>query len=381
MGNLNHTTQQFLYNTVAATDFGVYTDSVTGVKNLLIKGFGYALPAVGESVVKHSYSAGTAKSVYVKLATTCPCDDCGAEYGIEIQNYDQLPGVFKYYLPIRKFYGGSWENVVCSGTTLDSTLVDEATSAIVRQIGLDTLGAGAIVTAKTQIAATVTAVSEGTTYALTVTSYNSANVATSCNIAWTAAGGDDIDDLITGFNADLGAYATATKVTATTILITSAAGTYLKAVEVGSGDVTLDSENRILLTAKSADRQFNVMYKAGSATTTVVTAGTWPTLTSADVARQFSIKPYQHGSQPNVPIKDAEYVKYTIKATMGNVDDISAPNHVESFVQTVELYILKSAINAVDIWDASGYMWESTADNAGFSPDQTFDEILTYWQA
>ena len=69
--------------------------------------------------------------------------------------------------------------------------------------------------------------------------------------------------------------------------------------------------------------------------------------------------------------------KGTIEIT-GISKVVDAMAFFKPIIDAVDLYIKEDQLSG-DIWDASGYMWEST--HAGFAADQTFDEVLTYWQA
>lgn len=496
-GNLSHTVQRFLYNSLSTADFGVYTDPVTSVKQLFIKGWGFILPAVNEDSIKETTNFGTYKSVYVTHNTVCPAS---TEFGLEIESKFQYPGVFKYYLPIRKFYGADFgTDVVCSGNVLDSTQVNQRVRMIISEIQKDILGTpmafglGKIVDQYNRIVMTPDPTYGGMNYAFTYT-HQSLATGIKTDIAVTSAAPANIAALIVDINADIAGYGYAYLLGATQIVITplttynceftlSSTGNILSASYINR-TVTVDSEtsragamvsaasmslftitgaaaahtlsaaiynaetgatinaalavthttgavvgtllgiwnaaistygyfvavsatqimfiaksgyyvtfttstaatvtavtnNLILLTSKQKDTQFNVKFSDGYATVTSITQGVWPRLTSEDVAREFSIKPWQHGSQPNVPIKGAQYTKYILTATMGDIADVSAPNRGASFLQKVELYIKSDQLTG-DIWNSSDYTWESAADNAGLTPDRTFDEMLTYWKA
>jgi len=386
-GNLSHTTQQFLYNTVSAADFGVA--NINSVKTLFLKGKGLYIPNTGDGasgkaqIVRTSHAAGVAKVTFVGFSFACPCDDCNGEYGIEIENFDQKPGVFKYYLPIRKFYGGRYDNAVaCSGTLIEDALRREALIKTITLINADILGAGALVTASSSAIVTPAAAFGGTDdFAVTVKIYDANNVLVG-TFSCTSTDPANLAAMIAAFNATsglstYGAFSVAgTAIGQTTKAKFVAASGYVAKIEsVSGGNLTIDFDYGIVLTAKSADRQFNVKFTPGSATTVDLVKGVWEVLSPSDIAREFSLKPWQHGSQPNIPIKGQNYVKYTITAKMGNIADISAPNHREEFVRTIEIYVLSGQESTAVFDDA---LPTSDTNGTDWTLEQLFKEANAF---
>ena len=127
-GNLTMPSKPLLYNTLAVTDFGYYTDSITSEKMLVIKDLGLAIPYVSGTTVK-TKSCATAeqkKIVALDLDITCPCEECEYEFGIKIEKYVQKPGVLNsIYTPQSKFYGGRLPKVqeCTSGEMADSDVL------------------------------------------------------------------------------------------------------------------------------------------------------------------------------------------------------------------------------------------------------------------
>lgn len=109
--------------------------------------------------------------------------------------------------------------------------------------------------------------------------------------------------------------------------------------------------------------------------------GEFSYLTSDDVFRVFMHNP-SHGAlsemtySENKPVDGTSYTKYIFKCTSDVAQLAGGAGHMGTFFKEVHVYIATSYL-ATDIWDATDLMYE--ADNAAFTADQTFDEILDTW--
>ena len=111
--------------------------------------------------------------------------------------------------------------------------------------------------------------------------------------------------------------------------------------------------------------------------------GEYSYLTSDDVFRVFMHNP-SHGAlsemtySQNKPVDGTSYTKYIIKNTSTVAQLAGGAGHLGTFFKEVHLYLPTSYL-LTDLWDATDYMYES--DNAAFTADKTFDEMLTEWAA
>ena len=119
---------------------------------------------------------------------------------------------------------------------------------------------------------------------------------------------------------------------------------------------------------------------------TVTTAysggGVYPSLTWKDVFREFSQVPaHLDGLSHLVPLTQPAtgevYCKIRIEKT-NTIANMHGANHGDSYLQVFEFY-LKQGSGATHLWDASNYMWESTADNAAFSADSDINDMISQW--
>jgi len=371
MGNLNQSPQEILMNTLSAEDFGVYTSE--GVKQLLFKGAGITLPAKGangevSSVIKSCSVDGVLKQVFVQYNDECPCEECGYDYGIEIKSKVQKRGVFNVQLPVGKYYGDKLDKVTCTNNEIDAAYFDIMYSTTIDLINKDTKGAGAIISA---VKGEVVAVSNSETAVIEIT------VAGGTAQTISGSSGDDILDLVDAINTDVDLVGEV--LASTDAVATDTAGT-IKIVQVGSSSFSVtDTTNAstdgagMFLTAKDVNEQFEVVDSAMTSTTTVIEAGSYPFLSSDDMARIFSIKRMDFGSQPNVPIKGVKYCLFSFKVKgLTNYAQHGA-NAMNTYNEYVNIYVPLSAL-ATDLWLSTDMM-----NDAPVAPDQTFEELLAAW--
>ena len=118
-------------------------------------------------------------------------------------------------------------------------------------------------------------------------------------------------------------------------------------------------------------------------TTAYSGAGQWPSLTGEDVFRIFmgerhlgdkSVYVYLDQADPT-----AKYNKLDFVVTR-NTRAIHGASHMDHYEQRVEVFI-KQGLGATNIWDASGYMWESISDDSMFTPDKTINDLIDHWSS
>jgi hypothetical protein len=164
--------------------------------------------------------------------------------------------------------------------------------------------------------------------------------------------------------------------------------TVVAAINSGAAEVnaSLMDTDKIWVLGDATVQGMDVAIPAGSNLTLfefMTATGEWSYMTSDDVFRVFMHNP-SHGVlsemsySQNKPVDGTSYTKYIIKNTSDVAQLSGGAGHMGTFFKEVHLYIATSYL-ATDIWDATDYMYE--ADNAAFTADQTFDEVLTYWAA
>lgn len=108
----------------------------------------------------------------------------------------------------------------------------------------------------------------------------------------------------------------------------------------------------------------------------------YPSLTGSDVFKMFANIKDQgslgHLTYLNQPNPADEYCHYNIEINYPDKPAIHGASHRDYMKQIVNIYIKKSYLET-DFWDNTNELWESTADDAGFAADLTFDELIEQW--
>ena len=176
--------------------------------------------------------------------------------------------------------------------------------------------------------------------------------------------------------------------TTTTLASDTNIATVVAALNAAAGEVnaSIVDTNKIWVLGDSTVQGMDVTIPAGSNLTLFdffTATGEWSFLTSDDVFRVFMHNP-SHGAlsqmsySQNKPIDGTSYTKYIFKCTSDVAQLAGGAGHMGTFFKEVHMYVTTSYL-ATDIWDATDYMYE--ADNAAFTADQTFDEVIVYWKA
>lgn len=109
--------------------------------------------------------------------------------------------------------------------------------------------------------------------------------------------------------------------------------------------------------------------------------GVYANLTWEDVFREFSEYKHLNGLTHLVPLTQPQagdkYCKLTI-TRKNEVANMHGASHFDGYLETLVIY-LKQGFGAANLWDASGYMWESTADNTFFAVDSDINDLLAYF--
>lgn len=374
-GNLTYPKKPLLYNTIDTTKFGVFTDSVTGQKQLLFKGKGFSLPykdaagVIVGKVSKVSMLSWTAKVALVLLPSNCPCEDCNHEYGFSVSRIVKDPGVLnteRYEFLTN--YGGFLQSITCTNGVIDSAYLTTMRNDIIDQItnhkrwsdnGFDAwvkAGIAKIVTWNSGRTLTIgsTAITVGASRAAFITNVN------------------------TGTTTH-GVTAYADPSSATGVVLVTAAGTKtITLAATGGGTImTVDANDYIGITGIETDINFNIVDPSGTVTATTIVENVFSTFTADDVYRTFSHLQHdgdlanQHRvEKPN----NAAYTKYIFEILSPTAGFHGASSGHTNHLQ-IEIYVLTSQISG-NKWDAANFMWESTADDGGFTADTTLDALF-----
>lgn len=376
-GNLSQPKMRFLINSLTTADFGVFTDTVTGLKSLIAKKLGYSLESLAGGtnvrVTRQCTDAGKLKVVSVDFNNDCPCTECGFDYGINIAIRHMIPGYFNDMTDRQKPYSGNIANINCVSGEIDSTQIDTMKDDIINQINAD-LGFSNPLAGANVIAGK----------ALHLTTWNAASAITINGTAYGAQA--TIAAFVAAINAGTDAFAFLDATTPATELWVIANSTPTTFVVVNTaGTIVVPANYTIGIISKDVKWNFNAEIQPldATGTITVIQESSFPFLTSDDVFRIFSGGAHPHGAfatQGYVvqPVDGASYCKYIIEVD-SDINDLAGASHWEHFTGTVEFYIQSSAGNIAAIWDATDLMWESS--HAGFGADTTFDALLTAWLA
>lgn len=154
--NLTYPNQEILYNSLSATKIGVYTDSVTSKKKLLLKDMGVEIPwdANNTSITTQTTTYGVRKSKLIKLRGVEPASIYEYEYGVRVVRKFQFPAVNTQseFKNDSKFYGSRFPKLtVSAGSIADADLVimeDEIIKQITGDTGYSHITDGAVVDAR-----------------------------------------------------------------------------------------------------------------------------------------------------------------------------------------------------------------------------------------
>lgn len=380
-GNLSQPKMRFLINSLSAADFGVFTDTVTGLKSLIAKKLGYSFESLAGGtnveVTKQCTDAGQLKVVSVDFNNDCPCTECGFDYGINIAIRHMIPGYFNDMTDRQKPYSGNIANINCVSGKIDSTQIDTMKDDIINQINAD-LGFSNPLAGANVIAGK----------ALHITGWDANDTITINGTAYTHA---TIAGLIAAINAGTDAYAFLDPTTPATefwIIANSTPTTFV----VTSLNMTVPPNYTIGIISKSVQWNFNAEIQPldATGTITVIQESVFPFLTSDDVFRIFSGGAHPHGAHATQayiqqPVDGASYCRYIISVD-SDINDLTGASHWEHFRGTVEFYIQTNANNIGDLWDSditganTGWMAEP-GDGVFVAASDTFAELLTYWQS
>ena len=110
--------------------------------------------------------------------------------------------------------------------------------------------------------------------------------------------------------------------------------------------------------------------------------GVYPSLTWKDVFREFAEVPQHLGGNKHLvsygaPAEGDLYCKIRIEKT-NTIANMHGASHSDGYQQAIEIYI-KQGNGLSHLWDASGYMWETIADDATFVADSDINDLLLAW--
>jgi len=147
MGNLSKPIPKLLFNTLAASDFGISQDMLIALQGSYFRP-GFKFHALGVGLEMECYMTGcitrekiepddgSIKCQLLTINDLCPCEDCNYEYGITIEGTVRDPGVLNdNYYPTNRFYGSVLDNVQeCSDGTMSEEDVLLMEDTILKQI-------------------------------------------------------------------------------------------------------------------------------------------------------------------------------------------------------------------------------------------------------
>lgn len=186
----------------------------------------------------------------------------------------------------------------------------------------------------------------------------------------TAYDGADLDAVVANINAGTQAYAWQEDVdgTAATLYIVPRANA---AITTAGHDNCADSTTYvdcIGIVSKDVDVKINVKYDEDEINKLAKVAGTYPIMSQEDIQRKFSIKSYQFGSRPNIPLADTDYVKYTFKVYHDSYA-LDGMNHVDNYWEHLHVYVADTGSNISN--------WDTELKEAGFTVVEDSDTAVT----
>lgn len=354
MGNLVEITPIFLVNTVTAADFGVYTDSLTSVKQLMFKKLGFTIPkTTNGGFIKSSAVAGQVKISYFQLNDIEPADVSKYNYGITIDPVRKNPGIESVPYVAAKFYGGE-RAVSASNGVLTAASQAAVAKDIVDQCYSDDK---AIVDIG---------------HAVLLTTWNAASAVTVGGDAAAAAA------TIALFAANITALDgyTAYVISATSILVVSTGG--VPVVVNTAGTVVVTTTVLLAIKALDVNTSFTAKFYNPVKQSVSVQASIFPFLTNDEVKQQFA-NLGNHGvlkaiSGVDNVIDGATYTRYTFTFDADGYGSVGA-GQLGTKRKQIVLYVLTSAI------DDDVFLSTDLDADAPTNPDRNFDELLAAWIA
>jgi len=360
MGNLSEIKRDILINSLSASDFGVYTDTLKSEKVLFFKKHGYSFFAHGEVTIDFGSiaapaSAGTAKVILLALNNIAPSDTTAYDETVRIDPKYKNPGVDKAAYYAAPTYGNTY-SVATSGGYITQASMISIIDNISNQIYSDpenTWVKGGAAVVVTGYAAADNIVIDGTTYAAVA----------------------NVTAMVAAINAGTKAYAYVISASSFALIYRVA---YTEPTTAGS----LTFSNVMLgLIGQDAEISFDTFVRQPLISSTVLVAPVYPFLTSAEIDAIVR-NSGSHGelamfSPADRPIAGAAYTKINVFSSSDAYNN-QTPGSDIKHMNSVNLYILTSELTK-DYWDASDYNAE--LGSAGFAADTNFNELIAYWKA
>ena len=372
-GNLIHSKQIFLFNTLDTKDFGAYEDSVTSLWHLVIKEFGVDLTGgtTGDTALPTNVyakatatDAGTKQALILDLSPPYPDTDLNYDAWLSVMSKAKHDGFTDQYIePARNYNYVIPQLAAASGGNLDPADGSDVDTLSEKLINAITNDVGAIVEAGLANLITCTDSASDSTFDIGATTYM-------------GAGADDeisAAALIVDVNAGTQAYAFAHATLAGSLWIIQKDGGFVTPDNPVLVTISAATTHYLGLVAKDVEQQFYVAYDNEEwAAQTTVAAGQYPVLGYQEMMRIFSVKDHQAGSVVNVPL-NASYTKYYIRTPITGHPGITGASSTELRYREVEIYVLTSLLTT-DYWDATNHMYED--DDTSFTADVNFPELL-----
>lgn len=356
MSNLIEIKRDYIINTLSALKAGVYTDTIEGKKALVFRELGITMFA-GETAgadfgsIAAATVAGTAKVALYKLNNAAPLDATDYDVAVRVDPIYKDPGVDKAMYYSAPTFGGVY-SVAVSGSTITPASIRAIIDDMSEQCYSDTentfltLGMGFVITGWSTSNAVV----------INGTSYDD----------------DALAGLVTKINAGDDAYAYAISATSYAIILKSAFVSL-------TTESTVDTDVPFLgIISNSVDVQFDTYFSRGLLSSTILAAGVFPRLTSAEIDKIVRNKG-NHGdltifADGERPIAGTAYTKFHIWTTTTAYNN-HTPGMTGPHKQVINLYVPTSQIS-VNYWDADDYN-----DVTGGTPDTNFTGLLAAWKA
>lgn len=373
MGNLRREPKKILINSVDAETLELY-DSNT---KILIQEHGIILDGdILDTIMKGCTTACTYQVDLINVKPYCTCSQCDQEFGIHITNKPKHDGFTNQYMPKTDYYSHVVESLQdCANgyiATSDIYAIQKGIASNAMKHANETgiyKGRFYVGCVSMDIvnATTATIIIDGTTYTSGVQASASAAAAA----------------LVALINAGTDAYAWVDGTTAEKVWMMSLNSTgnfstitWTAGWTGGAGriDTTSDPANideyYLAVRAISCDDKFVTSFDSGFGTKTTPAAGAYEILSNDEVYRQFSVKSWQEGQRPNIPIEGQDYCKYKFKFKHTEAYDLVGANHLNQYYDEVEIYVLKSAAETTN-WNGKFNSWVDENGNNVVSPSWT----------
>ena len=365
MGNLIQNKTFLFYDSLSADKFGAYTDG-DGVKQFFIKEKGLS---ISENATFKAYGctvAGTKKVVDLEIDPDCPCEECEQTFGITIASRPLLDGDALNYMPLRRYYSKYFNKIQsCSSGKLAASDITSIEEAIVEAVGNDTDEAVVKAYMKYTVdndnpanASSVVITIDGTS--TTISATGTANLVTAIN-----------------GNSTVNSYVTAAQVGSTDVLtiIGSVNGLYFT---VAAGTDTTVSKKEVRFESDTVYDNYDVLLpNTGFGTLTETTSYVSPKLTGTQLARLLAVRPDQFGSWVTQPDADTLYCMYKFEESKTTYN-VTAASHTDGYKEEVIIIVPQTESMSTNYWDSANYMWESTDNDASFSADTSFYDMMSY---